>query len=61
MGVAPGTIGQALAVDQIKWTSCAEDALNQVEAGDAEAAQRRGRSNMGMANVMNVMIWSIWF
>ena len=23
------------------WTSCAEDALNQVEAGDAEAHQNR--------------------
>lgn len=30
----------ALAVDQIMWTSCAEEALNQVEAGDAEAMKR---------------------
>ena len=32
-----GFRGQALAVDQIMWTKCAEDALNLVEKGDREA------------------------
>ena len=35
------TARQALAVDQIMWTKCAEDALNLVEKGDPQALLSR--------------------
>ena len=57
---------QALAVDQIMWTSCAEEALNQVEAGDAEAGcwqcPRYGGVilEMGMANGHNMVFKELY-